>query len=161
VKVIRGSCSRCGQCCGKDTNVPAFGWGFWEICLQTVDNPDFPETALPRGQRTLFNLVRSTVEEPLEVHINSSNFILRLLRIGGEDYNVFLKSDIGLVTSDEDHSCPFVLEDGSCGVWSQSWCVALCHSTYPQNGFVLPDEDETYLAFFDRHPSCTYYVSEE
>jgi hypothetical protein len=151
MKVIRGDCNRCGQCCGKDNNIPPFGWSFFETCLQT--NPDFPESALPEGQRTLFQLTKTAFDIPRQV------------LIGGKVYDILVKTGVGLVKSDTNHSCPFLLTDGACGIWDNnvSWQQQLCHNVFPYDGFELssPELEERFTRFKQDHPSCSYYVNDE
>jgi len=153
MKVIRGTCNRCGECCGKTTNKPPFGWGFFEIILQTEGNTDFPFDALPEEKRYIWSWVNAALD-------NNRN-----VRIGSRNYTLIVRTGVGLIKEDGNNECPFLLTDGSCGIWDEVsvsiWHDALCKSAFPYNGFVLPDGADNYEQFFVDHPSCSYYINEE
>ncbi len=143
MKVIKGSCTRCGLC------------GCW----------DRPEA---NGKEWCEGLPEHAFEW-YKQHPSQEEFIFKLLRASIENrqvtaaipsigvFSFVYRRGIGLCTSDTDKSCPFLDQsDLSCRLWGTVYLPTVCSIT-PQN---LVNEDQI-AQWAKDHPQCGFYWVDE
>lgn len=167
--VPRGSCNKCGQCCGQDNLIPAFPWSPLRICHQydPVINPLRLNLALVE----LYNLVKHLIDGQGEVNAGEESFVAMVLT--GENYG----RHRGLVRSETETYCPFLDYEGTPDLnapggiahnclarggaeWQMELCQGMpCWTTKLGQQIEGIDVEEA-KQFLRRHPKCGFWLEE-
>lgn len=165
--IARGSCNKCGQCCGLDNGIPGLPWTMFDVCRQYEESLDADLSSLPAGQVKLYLLTKHTITRK------------RRLACGGRNFDVMILTDEkygnhrGLVRSETETHCPFLDVQGTpdlsaadgvahdCLVWGQAWQVELCQGmrwTTKPGEEIEGEELRQARRFLENHPNCGFWL---
>ncbi len=135
-KKIKGSCNRCGSCCG---------YGGYPKCVTPYSlwkwDKQHPELGLP--------LIKAIKLKTGKNSVNVSNTIT----ISGVGTTSFYLSKDGLQTSETDKTCPFYDRVGkACRIWDTQYIRPICKNM-PQ-GLIIDSQIDKWLK---DHPKCGFY----